>query len=387
MRAHLEHLFGESMKGWIELIWTPSEGRELNFAKWYDVGDIDNLVDKAIEVNSVPGQNVYIGAALRHPDCLPNGRGSDADFYQSTAFYVDLDDPGVAENAFPLLQHCKPTIAVITGRRPHTRAQLWWRLEEPNSDPEKHRAICKALATYFNGDPTVYNPGRPMRLGGTVAWPKKSGRVLERTETITFSDGRALKMMDGQLEAAYPARVYQEIDHPRTDNEGRSRFTGEYDVAWRLQEIRAGRNWHKWVIRLVAHWVGKGWSDAEIECVAASITLPNYTVQQTIHDMDIKGARAKYAKPNPQEEVQAPIEDKPEHDFKTYRVDDSFFAGVSPRKWLYGNKLIRQFCTLLVSPGGVGKTAFTVGLAVACQTGKQILADKPHKPMNIWGFY
>lgn len=101
----------------------------------------------------------------------------------------------------------------------------------------------------------------------------------------------------------------------------------------------------------------------------------------------IKDREEYQSKEQPRREELEPLKDEPSEDFVTYEVNDDFCAHVPPRQWLYGNKLIRQFCTLLVSPGGVGKTAFTVGLAVACQSGKQILADKPHKPLNVWGFY
>jgi hypothetical protein len=39
---------------------------------------------------------------------------------------------------------------------------------------------------------------------------------------------------------------------------------------------------------------------------------------------------------------------------------------------------------MLVSPGGVGKTAFTFATAVACAAGDEILHDKPHRPLRVW---
>lgn len=384
MLAHVTHLFGHVSHGMIELTWSNATTGALSDSHWFNTGELQELVDKACELNRVQGQNVYIGAALRKDD-LAFGRASDADYLMSTAFYVDLDDPGVVENAFPLLQHCKPTIAVVTGERPHKRAQLWWRLEEPVSDPSQHMARCKALAAHFGGDPAVFNPGRVMRLGGSVAWPRKSGRVLEMTQVLEFVD-RPLSMMPGQMENAYPyvAQKMLQISDPE-----RSLISGKLNTSRLMEGVTSGAEWHRKMVKLTANMVSRGFSDDEMLAMAEHFTLPGYTHDQTRQEMAkaIQGARLKWNVPNPIIEAAEPIKDDPSADFVTYEVDDDFCSYVPPRQWLYGTKLIRQFCTLLVSPGGVGKTAFTVGLAIACQTGKQILADKPHKPMNVWGFY
>ena len=41
------------------------------------------------------------------------------------------------------------------------------------------------------------NPSRVLRLGGSIAWPAKPGRVLERTEFHLFNDGRPKVYVDG----------------------------------------------------------------------------------------------------------------------------------------------------------------------------------------------
>ena len=56
-----------------------------------------------------------------------------------------------------------------------------------------------------------------------------------------------------------------------------------------------GENWHENVLRLVASWVTKGNTDEEIHALAEKFTLPGYTVQQTLKDVQpmIDGARSK----------------------------------------------------------------------------------------------
>ncbi len=48
---------------------------------------------------------------------------------------------------------------------------------------------------------------------------------------------------------------------------------------------------------------------------------------------------------------------------------------IPPRPWLYGTQLIRGFVTVLVAPGGTGKTAYAMAVAIAIATGQQILGE------------
>lgn len=67
-------------------------------------------------------------------------------------------------------------------------------------------------------------------------------------------------------------------------------------------------------------------------------------------------------------------------------LDD--LANLPPREWLYGNKILRKYVTFIASPGGVGKTAFTFGIALACASGKALLHDEPRggRPLRVWLF-
>lgn len=207
MRQHLEHLFGGGLDGYhdglIEISWD---------AKWkgagfqsalFPVTDIDAAVEEAAKQNLIPKQNVYIGATLRKPDTPPFGRASDDDFYASTCVWTDLDDEGAVEAAKERWAAGKPTKIVVTGRVPHKRLQIWWRLEEPITDPAYLRSITEGMRDTFGGDPTVVNVSNLMRLGGTIAWPLKPGRVLERTEVHT-PVGAPSFYVDTLLNDAYP---------------------------------------------------------------------------------------------------------------------------------------------------------------------------------------
>ena len=184
MLQHLESLFGRAPDGMIEISWTDAKTKRLQHAQLFDVGDLDMAAEKAHEINGREFCNVYVGAALRKPGTFPGARAKDDDFHAAWALHVDLDDAGAPEAAKTAYQDARltPPIAIVTGRHPHTRAQLWWPLDEPVTDPEQYRRILRALADGLHGDTTVCNPSRVMRLGGTVAWPVKEGRRTEKTE-------------------------------------------------------------------------------------------------------------------------------------------------------------------------------------------------------------
>jgi len=47
-----------------------------------------------------------------------------------------------------------------------------------------------------------------------------------------------------------------------------------------------------------------------------------------------------------------------------------------PRRWMHGTDLMKGVCTLLVSPGGKGKTALLISIALACASGRSLMGAK-----------
>ena len=74
MLRHMEHLFGGELdgcqEGVIELAWSDAGDNSLSHAMLFGTDQLDGLVERAFELNRVPGQNCYIGAALRRPGTL-----------------------------------------------------------------------------------------------------------------------------------------------------------------------------------------------------------------------------------------------------------------------------------------------------------------------------
>lgn len=59
-------------------------------------------------------------------------------------------------------------------------------------------------------------------------------------------------------------------------------------------------------------------------------------------------------------------------------------SAIPPRQWLYGTRLIRRFVSVLVAPGGTGKSLYSVGVAMALASGKPILGEHVHHRVNTW---
>lgn len=55
---------------------------------------------------------------------------------------------------------------------------------------------------------------------------------------------------------------------------------------------------------------------------------------------------------------------------------------INPRRWLYGTQLVRGFVTVLVAPGGTGKSSYAMGVGVACASGHDILGEKIFERVN-----
>ena len=203
MDRFLSHLFGNQLRGLVELAWRDPEDGRLRHAQLFELDDLNALVAKATEVNSHEGTNAYIGAALRHPNTEPFARAKDEDFLCAPAYWVDLDDAEAAKTARQKCGHAPANLGVITGRVPGPRAQLYWRLEEAVTDATELRETNGIIAHVLGGDPSVANPSRLMRLAGSVAWPVKDGRVPELVELRTWKD-RTPGYVAGAVAAAFP---------------------------------------------------------------------------------------------------------------------------------------------------------------------------------------
>ena len=169
----------------------------------FGIDRLDELVEQAAKLNG-ERRNVYLGAALRKENTPPFGRSNGIDFLAATALWSDLDEPGGTVRAAEVYKRLGvlPTCVVVTGNVPHQRAQLWWKLDEPAHEAAQVKALLSGVQHALGGDAAVVDPSRIMRLGGSVAWPVKAGRVPELTQLLLFADRPAYGV--ARLAAAFP---------------------------------------------------------------------------------------------------------------------------------------------------------------------------------------
>jgi hypothetical protein len=128
---------------------------------------------------------VYVGPALRHPDAPREARTEDRHTICTRWVWADFDDEGALETALARFDaiDAAPNWVTLTGEIPHRRGQCFWRLDD-DAPLEQHRLLLSDICARFGGDKSVVNPGRVMRIAGSLAWPCKPGRVLERTGAL-----------------------------------------------------------------------------------------------------------------------------------------------------------------------------------------------------------
>lgn len=309
IRSFITWWFERCDRGVIEIGWLDNQGRGLIHFSQHDKSQIDELVAIAVQSNLVPGQSCYIRASTvaRWPDGQP-GRTKDTDFIQAPGIWNDIDTPAQLAQAMAVESMVRPTASVETGTEPNKRYQNWFKTSQPFVNGDMVRSLNRRIQMLYGGDPAVINPSRLMRLPGTIAWPTKAGRTVPELTRFILpapSDPRpaaySLSMLEAQLpkEAvvdshAAGAASYVSAGASTQPVPGMRATLDTTSELMRL--IKSGSNWHNNMIRLVAHWVGRGWSTQEILTAAEAFTLPGYTVDATLREVTaaINGARTKW---------------------------------------------------------------------------------------------
>jgi hypothetical protein len=277
----------------------------------------------------------------------------------------------------------RPTASVITGTVPHLRFQSFFRTSEPIVSGELVRSLNVRLHKLYGGDPSVVNPSRLMRLPGTIAWPwKQSGiRVPELTKFIRppENDPRPANYPINLLTSQLP-EIEQRQDVQRQDQPfdfGTPATFGELTTVGALiAAIKAGREWHKNMIRLVAHWIANGRSSAEILGHAEGWTLPGYTFDQTRREVAkaIEGARLKWNVPEIDPALNPAAAPQP---IKILSLAD--LDALPPPQWLVHGLIPEKSLVVPYGPPKAGKTFIVLSLAL------HIAADMPWFGHSVQG--
>jgi hypothetical protein len=173
------------------------------------------------------------------------------------------------------------------------RSQFLFKLSEPILTGDWVRTLNRQAALMAGSDTMVINPSTLLRLPGSIAWPKKDGRVPELTEWVTPARHQDTYALDG-LRFGFPPVTDE--GPALTSTEAATNTTGLLNpIRDLIDQVRAGPHWHEPTLRLVAMLVGRGRQDCEILAMAEHLTWPAYSVAQTRNDLAkmIEGARRK----------------------------------------------------------------------------------------------
>lgn len=416
MVQHLELLFGRALTGKIELTAIkadagPTDRPETRF---FNLDQIEDAADWAVTTNTKHMWNVYVGAALRSPDVFPGKAADDDDFHAAYAICADVDEAHdlkrVRERYRAL--NIAPPFAVVTGRTPSTRAQLWWPLEDPIRDAETYRQTLRAVAHNLGTDRATTAAKQLMRLGGGVAWPKakKPGRILEPTEVNTPDGAQSVFTLE-QIQRAFPPPEPATEARERAP-EGGGSLAGAMaapDLRSALASMRSddrdlwvrmghalkslgdqGRGlWIEWSQTSDKYdpqdaarvWESLKGERTGFQAVFAEAQRQGWVNPATVHD----GPQMREViDPETGEITEVPVDEAVAGSIRASPYQWVDANKIPPRDILYGRHLFRKFLSATVAPGGLGKSSLEMVEALAMVTGRDLIGESPKGELRVW---
>lgn len=75
------------------------------------------------------------------------------------------------------------------------------------------------------------------------------------------------------------------------------------------------------------------------------------------------------------------VGDKSDLVFRPARLPDP--STIPPRPWLYGTQMLRGYVSVLIAPGGVGKTGYAMAVALCIASGRDLFGERIFRPCNV----
>ena len=362
------------------------ENSKINKSKKFKRDQIQNAVKYAIEQNEK--YNVYVTINPIAPN-RPNPHARDEDILCAFYCYCDCDTPESVVNLQNTMQEgFVGSFSVHTGQKPK-RGHMYYEMTQPMVDLDHWRIMQKAIAHKIRSDEVVNNPSRIMRLGGTVNYPDKGkrekGRVIEMT---TFTQYDAPQRTQEEMKEFFPSPKNKEPFNIYL--QGMTQ-TERLDIENALSLVKTNQDWHNNMIRIVASLVARGRTDQEIHAYLSGITQTGFTLEETTKEIDvaIEGARNKgFTGQSSQSTEVFILPDLSDTEIDSYfrKIENVNPLSIPRREWLYGNHYIKDYLSLTVAPGGVGKSTLVLTEALAMVTGKALLGIQPLKECKVWYF-
>ena len=368
---HLQYMFGGYKDGYFELAYTPADNGKPQFAKHFKVEDIEKAADFIVDKNELPGINFYLKpAVIDFPADANNKRTGKAEYGRCSKLWADIDRETKEGELKSLYKHHPPALAIITGRTPFTRVQLYWDLYEAETDIKALELRLRGIQQELRGDKAVVDGGTLMRVGGSVAWPKKPGRVAELTDVITPEVIRKPMLIDS-FETTYPTKEITPgiVD----DGKPRSAITGRLHIEKLLEATRTAGQWHDNMRDAVAAMVSAGWDNAQIRLACGAYCTGGAQDPDLMPLID--GARSKFEVPEPDIKPASVLKTdkkraeeteklKDEFNIRDWSTETAFKGEAKPVHWLVEDIFPVGVPVLLASMGGLGKSFLALQLAL-----------------------
>jgi hypothetical protein len=384
--AHLYALFDPAFvqahpDAWIEIAFSYPGHGDVDEAQNYGVFELKEAAEFA-EAKNKAGYNIYVGVAVRHGKQPRSGRAKGEHVLDSRFAWVEFDGAGDDERVAAILKehNLAPTLVVTTGKVPHRRAHLYFKVDGADRS-EKLAAANTSLMKLLDTD-AVQDANRILRLAGTVSYPtadkRSRGYVDELTALRKIPDALAYNIDD--LIKLAPASATTS-DDPYAEL-GKQARKDQNEIRTLLESVGGPDKWHKPMLAATGKMLGHGWSDFQIKLACAPYCSGGFD-DPDIPEL-IDEARVKWGIPDPGE---ASLVRPPNPPPQPIRATPYVFkdpATIPQRDWVYGHLLLRKFVTSTVSPGGTGKSSLIVCEALAMVSGKPLLGVTPPELLRVW---
>jgi hypothetical protein len=226
------------------------------------------------------------------------------------------------------------------------KLHLHWLLKVPASgEALKTLKQARALATKLvDGDPSHVPISHPIRWPGS--WHRKREPVMCSIETANPDVEIDLAAALGKLRDAAP-------EEPKQKANGKDHSGAGLDWETHIKNIVSGESYHGALVPLAAALQVAGMNDGAVvnllRGLMNSSTAPRdgrWQARYADIPRDVSTAKDKFAKEEPKADDDSDVWDA--------GVDPGV---IPPRGWLSATQFCRQFLSLLIAPGGTGKTA------------------------------
>jgi AAA domain len=230
----------------------------------------------------------------------------------------------------------------------HDKLHLHWRLRTPARGDALPtlKQVRDLAARLVGGDPSNKPVCHPIRWPGS--WHRKAEPIMCSIETAQPEAEIDLADAFNKLKAAPP-------DEPRQKANGKDHPGNGAGWAEHVASILSGEGYHDALVRLAAKMLAARMNDGAavnlLRAIMSGSTAPRDERWESRYadiPRAVETAREKFGKA---EELKAPDDDSDVWD----AGDDP--GVIQPRGWLSATQFCRQFLSLLIAPGGTGKTA------------------------------